>query len=153
MIGTWMAAGTSHLLTFAQSGILLLAQADPLATGGSVAAAPAASGSAPGAASGGGAGGAGWISWAMMLGVFAVFYFMVLRPQQKRATQHKQFLDSLAVGASVVTTGGIYGKIVAMEDQIARLEIAPRVEIQVHKSHLAGASANASEALASANQR
>ena len=88
------------------------------------------------------------MAWAMMLGVFAVFYFLVLRPQQKRTSQHKQFLDGLQVGANVVTTGGVYGKIVGMEDQIARVEIADRVTIRVHKSHIAGAANNATEALA-----
>ncbi|MBI5607599.1 MAG: preprotein translocase subunit YajC [Deltaproteobacteria bacterium] len=89
----------------------------------------------------------------MMLGIFAVFYFLVLRPQQKRASQHKSFLDSLQVGSSVITTGGIYGTIVAMEDQIVRLEVAPRTELRVHKSHIAGNSADAANALATANQR
>lgn len=120
----------------------LLGQADPLQGGGGSAAAAAApaGGGAPPA-------GGGWMSWVMMLGVFAVFYFLVLRPQQKRAATHKTFLDGLQVGAQVVTSSGIYGKIVAMEDQIARLEIAPKVEIRVHKSYIAGAAANAKEAL------
>lgn len=124
-----------------------VAQSDP-AAGLGAGAAPSA-GSPAAAASGGAQGGpAGWISWAMMLGVFAVFYFLVLRPQQKRTSQHKQFLEGLQVGASVVTTGGVYGKIVGMEDQIARVEIADRVTIRVHKSHIAGTASNASEALA-----
>jgi preprotein translocase subunit YajC len=127
----------------------MLGQADPAAglVGGGAAGAGSSAGAAaaPGAAS---QGPAGWISWAMMLGVFAVFYFLVLRPQQKRTSQHKNFLDSLQVGANVVTTGGVYGKIIAIEDQIARIEIADRVTIRVHKSHVAGAANNAAEALA-----
>ncbi|MSQ83787.1 MAG: preprotein translocase subunit YajC [Myxococcales bacterium] len=84
----------------------------------------------------------------MMLGVFGIFYFMVLRPQQKKASQHKQFLDALQPDAAVVTSGGIYGKIVSIADQIVTVEIADRVRIRVHKSHVAGAASNASEALA-----
>lgn len=127
----------------------MLGQADPAAglAGGGAAGAGSSAGAAaaPGAAS---QGPAGWISWAMMLGVFGVFYFLVLRPQQKRTSQHKNFLDSLQIGANVVTTGGVYGKIIAIEDQIARIEIADRVTIRVHKSHVAGAANNAAEALA-----
>lgn len=151
MLETMLSAGVSTgAMRLMSAHNLLLAQADPLAAGSAPAsAAPAASGS-PVAGPGGGA---GWISWAMMLGIFAVFYFLVLRPQQKRASTHKSFLDALQVGSSVVTTGGIYGTIVAMEDQIVRLEVAPRTEIRVHKSHIAGAQADAANALASANQR
>ncbi len=132
----------------------LLAQTDPLlsgggassggagmASGGATAAATAASSAPQGA-------GPGWISWVMMLGVFGVFYFLVLRPQQKRASSHKQFLEALQVGSSVVTTGGIYGKVVGIEDQIVRVEVADRVQMRVHKSHVAGTAANAAEALA-----
>lgn len=145
--------GSAHQLGAIGANLLggvgnLLAQSDPLAGGGAAApvAASASSGSATAAQQGGGA---GWISWVMMAGVFAVFYFLVLRPQQKRATTHKQFLEALQVGASVVTTGGIYGKIVAIEDQIVRVEVADRVQMRVHKSHVAGTAANATEALAS----
>jgi preprotein translocase subunit YajC len=120
----------------------LLGQADPLQGGGAPAA--AAGGSSGGAAP---AAGGGWLSWVMMLGVFAVFYFLVLRPQQKRAASHKSFLDGLQIGSQVVTSGGIYGKVIAIEDQIVRVEIAPKVEIRIHKSYVAGAAANAKEAL------
>lgn len=88
----------------------------------------------------------------MMLGVFAIFYFLVLRPQQKKANQHKSFLDALQPDASVVTSGGIYGKVVSIQDQIVTVEIADRVRIRVHKSHVAGSAANAADALA-AQQR
>lgn len=88
------------------------------------------------------------MSIVMMLGVFGIFYFMVLRPQQKKANQHKQFLDALQPDASVVTTGGIYGKVVSITDQIVTVEIADRVRIRVHKSHVAGTANNAAEALA-----
>jgi len=136
-----LAAAIASLVTVGEA----VAQTDPLEGG---AASPAA-GAAPmaGAAPANGAG-PGWITWVMMLGVFAIFYFLILRPQQKRANQHKQFLEGLQVGASVVTSGGIYGKVVGMEDQIVRIEIADRVQLRVHKSHVAGAAANAAEALA-----
>lgn len=126
----------------------MIAQADPLAgdaaaPGRAVATESAASSGAP--ASGGAS---SYMSIVMMLGVFGIFYFMVLRPQQKKANQHKQFLDALQPDASVVTTGGIYGKVVSITDQIVTVEIADRVRIRVHKSHVAGTANNAAEALA-----
>ncbi len=140
-------ASVLNLALHAQAAVLpILAQADPLAGGG----APAAAGepAAAVAPAGAGANGGAWISWAMMLGVFAIFYFMILRPQQKKANQHKTFLDALQPDATVVTSGGIYGKVVSIQDQIVTVEIADRVRIRVHKSHVAGSAANAADALA-----
>ncbi len=140
-------ASVVNLALHAQPALLpILAQADPLAGGGAVAPAgdPVASGAAPAASQSGGA----WISWVMMLGVFAIFYFLVLRPQQKKANQHKTFLDALQPDSAVVTSGGIYGKVVSIQDQIVTVEIADRVRIRVHKSHVAGSAANAADALA-----
>lgn len=132
-------ATTRTALDLSQFATGLLGQPEsgvPAAPGGGAAPAPGGSGPA-------------WMSWVFMLGIFALFYFMVLRPQQKRANAHKKFIEELKEGARVVTTGGIYGKIVKLEGNDARLEIADKVTIRVHKSHIAGAEANAAEALAS----
>ncbi|MBM4342067.1 MAG: preprotein translocase subunit YajC [Deltaproteobacteria bacterium] len=142
-------ASALNLALHAQVALLpIVAQADPLAGGGAPVAAGEPVAAAPAQAANGGA----WISWVMMLGVFAIFYFLVLRPQQKKANLHKTFLDALQPDASVVTSGGIYGKVVSIQDQIVTVEIADRVRIRVHKSHVAGSAANAADALA-AQQR
>ncbi|HWU37575.1 MAG TPA: preprotein translocase subunit YajC [Candidatus Acidoferrum sp.] len=70
--------------------------------------------------------------------MFAVFYFLLIRPQQKKTRQHQDLLKSLKVGDRVVTTGGIYGTIVAGGDHVIKLEIADRVRVDVGRSYIAG---------------
>ena len=66
--------------------------------------------------------------------LFGVFYFLLIRPQQKRAKQHKTFMESLKKGDTVVTSGGLYGKITGITDQTITLEIAEKVRVRVSKS-------------------
>jgi len=70
----------------------------------------------------------------MLVLMFAVFYFLLIRPQQKRAKQHKALIDALKVGDSVVTAGGIHGKVAAVTDSVITLEIATGVKIRVNRS-------------------
>ena len=53
-----------------------------------------------------------WPTWGFLIAMFAIFYFLIIRPQQKRTKQHKTMLQSLSKGDKVVTTGGILGTIV-----------------------------------------
>ena len=73
-----------------------------------------------------------------LLLMFAVFYFLLIRPQQKKTRQHQDLLKSLKVGDRVVTTGGLYGTIVAGGDHIIKLEIADKVRVEVGRSYIAG---------------
>ncbi len=66
--------------------------------------------------------------------LFAVFYFLLIRPQQKRAKQQKTFMESLKKGDTVVTSGGLYGKITGITDDTITLEIAEKVRVRVTKS-------------------
>lgn len=66
--------------------------------------------------------------------IIVVFYFFMIRPQVKRQKEMKAFRDSLAKGDKVVTTGGIYGKIVEIKDNAVILEIAKEIEIKVDKA-------------------
>jgi preprotein translocase subunit YajC len=77
-----------------------------------------------------------------MILIFAVFYFLMVRPQQKRAKEHKQMLDNLKKGDAVITQGGIYGKIVTLEPSVVTLEIADKVRVRVARSHIAGLGAS-----------
>ena len=70
--------------------------------------------------------------------MFAVFYFLLIRPQQKKQRTHQDMLKSLKVGDRVVTTGGLYGTIVAGGDHIIKLEIADKVRVDVGRSYIAG---------------
>lgn len=69
--------------------------------------------------------------------MFAIFYFLLIRPQQKKAKEHRAMMESLKKGDQVVTAGGIHGKITAVEDAIVVMEIASGVNIKVNKGHIA----------------
>ena len=70
----------------------------------------------------------------MMVAMFAIFYFLLIRPQQKRAKQQRMLVESLKVGDQVVTSGGIHGKIAALEEQVVTLEITSGVKIRINRS-------------------
>ena len=68
-----------------------------------------------------------------MIAIFVVFYFMLIRPQQKKAKETRAMLDSLEKGNEVVTTGGIVGRITKLTDQYATVEVANGVEMTVQR--------------------
>lgn len=70
--------------------------------------------------------------------MFVIFYFLLIRPQQKRAKEHKEVLKNLRKGDTVVTSGGIHGRITGLTDTIATLEIADKVRIKVSRGQIAG---------------
>lgn len=78
--------------------------------------------------------GSGWSSIIMLVLIFVVFYFFLIRPQSKRQKEIRKFQDSLVSGKRVVTSGGIYGKIKEVKDNVVILEIADNVRIKVNKS-------------------
>ena len=63
-----------------------------------------------------------------------VFYFLIWRPQSKRAQEHRQLVDSLEVGDEIITNGGVVGKIVAISGGYIKFEVAKSVEITLEKS-------------------
>ena len=69
-----------------------------------------------------------------MIGIFVVFYFLLIRPQQKRAKEAKAMLEALQKGDEVITAGGIVGKISKLAEQYATIEIAPNTEITVQRA-------------------
>jgi len=69
----------------------------------------------------------------------AVFYFIVWRPQSKRAKEHKDLVTSLNKGDEVVTNGGMLGKITKVDDHYIVVEIADKIEIKVQKGAVASA--------------
>ncbi|MDD2365203.1 MAG: preprotein translocase subunit YajC [Desulfuromonadaceae bacterium] len=98
-----------------------------------------AMGSAPGGAAAGGAGGgmAAFQQVIPLIFMFAIFYFLLIRPQQKKAKEHKALLESMKKGDNVVTAGGVHGKVTAVESDIVTLEIASNVNIKITKSYIA----------------
>lgn len=82
----------------------------------------------------------GGFSLMLMTGIFILFmYFIVWRPQSKRAKEQRDLLNSLAKGDEVVTTGGILGKIAKINDNYVQLSLTDNVEIMIQKSSIAGA--------------
>jgi preprotein translocase subunit YajC len=71
------------------------------------------------------------------IAMFAIFYFLLIRPQQKKQRDLRQMLQNLKRGDRVVTSGGIYGTIVKIRNDIIHLEIADQVRIRVNKSSIA----------------
>lgn len=75
------------------------------------------------------------ISTLIMFGaIFFIFYFMIIRPQQKRAKEREKMLNAIEKGDKVVTSGGIYGTIAGIEDKTVLLQIADNVKIKLDKS-------------------
>ena len=78
--------------------------------------------------------GGGWEGLAMMALIFVVFYFFLIRPQSKRQKEIKKFQNSLETGKQVVTSGGIYGRIKEVKENVVILDIADGVKIKVNKN-------------------
>ena len=66
--------------------------------------------------------------------LFAVFYFLLIRPQQKRAKEHKKMVEAVAKGDEVVTNGGILGKVTEMGDTFLTVTIAEGIDIKLQRS-------------------
>ena len=89
-------------------------------------------------ATGGQAGQAGGIAGFLpIIILFAIFYFLLIRPQQKKAKEHREMIANLKKGTRIVTSGGIYGTIVSIDDTTIGLEIAEKVKIKISRGNVA----------------
>jgi preprotein translocase subunit YajC len=70
--------------------------------------------------------------------IFGVFYLLLIRPQQKKQKELKAMLENLKKGDAVITSGGLYGKITGLTDQVLTLEIADKVQVRVSRGAIAG---------------
>jgi preprotein translocase subunit YajC len=84
------------------------------------------------AQTGGGTG--GFESILLIVAMFAVLYFLMIRPQMKRAKEHRAMVDALQKGDEVITAGGVLGRINKVSEAYLTLEIAHNVEIQVQRA-------------------
>ena len=87
-------------------------------------------------------GGGGNIMWIMLIAMFAIMYFFMIRPQNKKQKEIANFRKSLEVNRNVVTAGGIHGKIKEIKDTYVVLEIADNVKIKVDKNSIFASSEN-----------
>jgi len=87
-----------------------------------LAAAPAA-GSAP-----------AWLNWLPIVGMIAIFWFLIIRPQMRRQKEHATKIASIKKGDKVVTAGGLVGKVVKVDDDYAELELSQGVKVKAVKN-------------------
>lgn len=73
----------------------------------------------------------------LLVGMFVIFYFILIRPQQKRVKEHKNLVASLKKGDEVVTNGGLLGKLAEVGEQYVIVEIADNVQIKLQRSAVA----------------
>jgi preprotein translocase subunit YajC len=85
-------------------------------------------------------GGAGFTAFIPIILMFVIFYFLLIRPQQKKAKEHQNMVNSLKKGDRVITSGGIYGEITSLDDNTVTVEIADKVRVKVTRPSIAGLS-------------
>jgi len=96
-----------------------------------------------GGAGGGGGGGLG--AFLPLIIIFAIFYFLLIRPQQRKAKEHKQVLASLKKGDRVVNSGGLHGVITGLSDEVVTMEISPKVRVKVTRGSISGVTSKKTE--------
>lgn len=79
----------------------------------------------------------GFIGLFPLILIFLIFYFLLIRPQQKKAKEHKEMLASIKKGDEVVTSGGLHGRVIGITDDIITLEIANNVRVKVSREYIA----------------
>ncbi|MBF8222750.1 preprotein translocase subunit YajC [Halomonas sp. 328] len=92
---------------------------------------------APAHAEGGAAAGGGIAQIVMLVGFVLIFYFLLWRPQAKRAKQHKQLIGGLSKGDEIVIGGGLVGRITKVNDEFISMEVADGTEVNVQKNAVA----------------
>ncbi|NIP17862.1 MAG: preprotein translocase subunit YajC [Xanthomonadales bacterium] len=81
--------------------------------------------------------GGGLMGFLPLILIFVVFYFMLIRPQMKRAKEHRQMVSALAKGDEVVTNGGLLGRITDIDESFVTLKVADNVEIKLQRHAVA----------------
>jgi preprotein translocase subunit YajC len=79
-----------------------------------------------------------WSFVVPMIFMVVIFYFLLIRPQQRKAKEHKALLDNLKRGDRVITNGGLIGTIVNIEDPLVVLEVSDKVRVEVARPYIAG---------------
>ena len=76
------------------------------------------------------------VSFVPLILVFFIFYLLLIRPQQKKVKEHRQMLEQIKKNDEVMTSGGIYGKVVGLTDTVVTLEVASNLRIRVHRPQI-----------------
>lgn len=92
----------------------------------------------------GDAGAGGFAPFIPMILIFVVFYFLLIRPQQKKAKTHQEMINNLKKGDRVISNGGIYGTVTGLDEGTATIEIADKVRVKVTRGSIAALAQDAS---------
>lgn len=82
--------------------------------------------------------GGGFSAFIPLILMFAIFYFLLIRPQQKKAKLHRELISSLKKGDKVVNSGGLHGVVTGLSDDVVTMEIAPKVRVKVSRGSISG---------------
>ncbi len=77
--------------------------------------------------------GSGLMSFIPLILMFVIFYFLLIRPQQKKAKQHREMVNALKKGDTVVSSGGLYGVVTGLTDDTVTVEVAPKVRVKISR--------------------
>ena len=97
---------------------------------------------------GGGQGSGGFSAFVPLILMFVIFYFLLIRPQQKRTKQHRELINNLKPGDRIVTGGGLHGRITAVGDAVLTVEIADKVRVKVNSGNVSAVIQQAQQAQA-----
>lgn len=79
-----------------------------------------------------------WLSLLPLVFIFLIFWFLIIRPQTKRAKQHREMVEALREGDEIVTNGGLLGRVVRLGDSFLTVELADNVQVKLQR-HMVGA--------------
>ena len=85
---------------------------------------------------GGGEGAGGFAGFIPLILMFVIFYFLLIRPQQKRTKEHRQMISNLKKGDRIITSGGLHGRITGMDENTLTVEIADKVRVKVARGNV-----------------
>lgn len=77
-----------------------------------------------------------FVSFIPLVLIFVIFYLLLIRPQQKKAKEHREMLARLKKNDKIMTAGGILGKVIALTETEVTVEVAPNVKVQVHRPNI-----------------
>ncbi|MFO8085202.1 MAG: preprotein translocase subunit YajC [Desulfobacterales bacterium] len=78
----------------------------------------------------------GFTAFIPLILMFVIFYFLLIRPQQKKTKEHREMISNLRKGDRVITAGGIYGRITGLDDTTVTLEIADKVRVKLARNNV-----------------
>ena len=82
----------------------------------------------------GSGGSGGFASFIPLILMFVIFYFLLIRPQQKKTKEHRQMVDNLKTGDRIITSGGLHGRVTGVTESALTVEIAEKVRVKVNRA-------------------